>query len=73
LNELKTGSLDVVNAKAGERVVLNGSDALGQVEIAIYDCMGNIQEKKSCRLSGELHKFKVPPSGLLFIKKVKLP
>jgi len=60
---------DIVNAKPGETVVLDIGQSLGDVRFAVFDCKGNLISDGATRLNKGVHKFAVPPSGLLAISK----
>jgi alpha-galactosidase len=60
---------DIVNAKPGETVVLDIGQPLGDVSFAVFDCKGNLISDGATRLNKGVHKFAVPPSGLLAISK----
>jgi alpha-galactosidase len=60
-------NMDIVNAKGTETIILDLENPFGKVEIKIYDCMGNVVKEDLIRLKKGIHKFNVPPSGLLSI------
>lgn len=62
--------LDIVNAKISDTLVLDMKEALGKVDIVIYDCTGNVVDSLTKSLDSGVHKFKVPPSGLLSISNI---
>lgn len=62
--------IDVVNGKAGTAVVLDLEGNLGRVATTTYDCLGRLHAEKSMTLGRGVHKFNVPPSGLLMIEKM---
>jgi len=60
---------DIVNAKSSETVILDFIKSPGEVEVEIYDCLGNLISEANIRLNEEIIKISVPPSGLLKISK----
>lgn len=68
IKERSVKSIDIVNAKRSETVVLDIQLPLEQVQFEITDCMGNVIEKGSKILEPGVVKFNVPPSGLLMIR-----
>ena len=62
-------NVDIVNAKGTETIILDLENPFGKVEVKIYDCMGNVVKEDLIRLKKGIHKFNVPPSGLLSMVK----
>lgn len=60
---------DLVNAKSSDVIVADFEEAPGEVKIEIFDCMGNAADQSYTELKSGLHKFKVPPSGLVQITR----
>lgn len=60
---------DIVNAKPGETVILDIEKPLGNARFAVFDCKGNLISDGATWLDKGVHKFAVPPSGLLAISK----
>lgn len=60
---------DLVNAKSSDYLVVDFEEAPGDVKIEIFDCMGNVIDQSFTQLNSGLHKFKVPPSGLIQITR----
>lgn len=58
-------ALDVVNATAANRVVLDVATDLGVWNLSVRDTRGNLVTAGSVRLTGGAHALDVPPSGLL--------
>jgi len=61
--------IDIVNAKRSGSVVLDLAGDLGHVKIKVYDCKGKLTGEESRSLAKGVHKFAVPPSGLLAIER----
>jgi alpha-galactosidase len=62
-------SIDIVNAKSSEYVILDLTSAMGSVNTETYDCSGNLVKKRTWSLKKGVYKFMVPASGLLTIVK----
>lgn len=58
-------ALYVVNATAGDRVVLDLSEDLGPRDLVVRDCRGEVVRRDEVLLGPGLHGVAVPPSGLV--------
>ncbi len=59
--------IDIINAKAGESVIINLKNAIS-AQIQISDCEGNILSDQKLKLKSGIQYFKVPPSGMISVK-----
>lgn len=62
-------NIDIVNAKGRDEVILDLTSDMGNVNIRSYNCRGNVVKTQTLSLEKGVHKFTVPASGLLTIKK----
>lgn len=69
LDEGGCESLDIVNAKRSENVILDLNCDWGRADTMSYDCEGNLLQRRRLTLKKGVHKFEVPASGLLTITK----
>lgn len=58
--------IDIINAKPGTSVVIRPSEPLGKCGIEIYNCMGELVDEYTTRVSS-LTEFSIPPSGMVKI------
>jgi alpha-galactosidase len=63
-----TRSIDVVNGKSSDKVILTADKPLGAYRYVIKDCRGRVVKQGSTRLQAAVS-FKVPPSGLLSLER----
>ena len=61
--------LDIVNAKATERIVVYVHQNLGKFNYAIRDCQGNLTEKNVKTLNKGIHSLTIPASGIISLQK----
>ena len=59
------GSLQVVNATLGERLVLDLPAGLGERACEVRDCRGRVVSRTAVALGAGLHRLAVPPCGLI--------
>ena len=62
-------AVELVNAKATRSVVLETRRNLGEMEIVVQDTQGREVDRGSRRMTPGIHRFSVPPSGLVTIHK----
>ncbi len=61
--------IDIVNAKQSQEVIIDMPCNMGKAKISIFNCLGELIEQYSKWIGPGVHKFYVPPSGLLRIAK----
>jgi len=61
--------VDLVNGKASGSVVLEITRNLGEVEVVVQDTQGHEVWRGTRKLAPGVHRFSVPPSGLVRIRK----
>lgn len=61
--------IDLVNAKATSTVLLETIRPLGAVTLTTFDTRGSEVSKDSGRFGAGVHRFDVPPSGLVTIRR----
>jgi alpha-galactosidase len=61
------GALDLVNAKASEGVVVDLPRNLGEMDFVLLDTRGREVQRGTRRLSAGVHRFSVPPSGIVML------
>jgi alpha-galactosidase len=64
-------TLDVVNAKASEAVVLDVRRDLGSYRSTARDCLGKVVKSEPVTLGRGIRSFAVPPSGLLTLERTR--
>jgi alpha-galactosidase len=62
-------AIDLVNAKASEGVVMDLPRNLGDMEFVVSDTRGRELDRGTRNLTPGVHRFSVPPSGLIRLKK----
>ncbi len=65
--------VDIVNAKQSQQVILDLKSDQGAVTVKTLDCKGIEKSQNAFKLKAGPHRFNVPPSGLLTIKKQNRP
>lgn len=61
--------IDIVNAKAGNSVVIDLAGDIGAAAIKVYDCTGELTDEKVQTLNAGVRKILAPASGLVTIEK----
>jgi alpha-galactosidase len=69
LPDVDLRAVDLVNANAGSSVVMELSRAMGGVEVRTFDTEGNQVDAHRRTLGANIHRFDVPPSGRVEIRK----
>jgi alpha-galactosidase len=64
-------SIDIINAKGSDKVILFTNNDLGKRHIIIRDCMGNNVDEFNSSIKKDGNSFRVPPSGMIQILKDK--
>jgi len=64
-----TDAIDLINAREDVSVILDLTESFGKANIYVLDCLGKLQYQDSQYLGKGSHKFLVPPSGMLQIRK----
>jgi len=64
-----TEAIDLINAKEDVSVILDLTESFGKANIYVQDCLGNLKYQGSQYLGKGGHKFVVPPSGMIQIRK----
>ena len=62
-------AIDIVNAKASDRVVIDARTDLGTYRFLSYDARGRQTHSGTASLHAGAHTFDVPPSGLLSLQR----
>jgi alpha-galactosidase len=62
-------AVDLVNGNASGNVVLETTRNLGVVEVVVLDTQGGEVERGARNMAPGIHRFAVPPSGLVMIRK----
>ena len=65
-----TDALDILNAKLSRNIFLDLTNDLNECSISVFDCVGIQKETFVRSLHRGVHKFQVPPSGRLEIKRI---
>ena len=60
--------LHFINATGHDTLYVDCSKDLGERQVTVFDCRGNIVYKASCNMTIGVHSFDVPDSGMLEIK-----
>jgi hypothetical protein len=60
-------AIHVVNGKATTEIFINPSRSLGDVEVDVYDTLGNLVRAERRSLTAGVHRFAVPAAGLVSI------
>jgi alpha-galactosidase len=69
LPDADLSAVDLVNANAGSSVVMELSRSMGGVDVTTFDTEGNRIDAHRRTLGPNIHRFDVPPSGRVEIRK----
>ncbi len=69
LDEPGLVSIDVVNAKRSRAVMIDAAGINGLFDVVVLDCFGEVASRSQRRLNGDVHRFEVPPSGLITLRR----
>ena len=61
--------LDLVNAKGSDVIELDLCSDIGDVEVTTYDTRGRVVQRESRHITSGVHRFDVPASGVVNIKR----
>ncbi len=64
-------AIHLLNAKSSDRLAVEVAASLGEYEYTSFDCRGREQSRGTRGLDAGLHRFDVPPSGLLILEPIK--
>ncbi len=61
--------VDLINAKASRTLILELTRPMGAVDVSVFDVEGALTDQHRRTLGANIHKFEVPPSGRVEIRK----
>ncbi len=68
--DLTQTSIDILNAKTSEQVIINAQGEEATWQITIFDCSGDEVDVSSVSLTSGIHAFVTPISGLIQMQKL---
>jgi len=68
--DLNNASIDILNSKTKQQVVINAQGEEANWQIDLFDCMGNKTKQDTLKISAGIHTFETSISGLIQLKKI---
>jgi alpha-galactosidase len=70
LDSAALSSVDVVNAKQSEAVVISAPGLQAAFDVQVMDCYGEVVERRTVTFDNDAQRFAVPPSGIVSLNKL---